>query len=287
MFEFYSYLLFHTHIHAHYFFQAIEALVSHEDTAWIVVPLVVDASTAPDLQAIKLSGNFHGGDTGNYDQCHGVLSSVGFHHCLAGSTNLEHSLGVVSSPFAGLCVPQVCSYTELQDSLFSQGLHQIIHDFNKYPQNVSEGAFEQGNRYLYVIKETLAVASYLRTGFTCGDHAYPDMEQNHFAFIVMCALLSLVMAAIVSSLSRYVKKLSTTPQSPLNKSDESYQMNEHDLKTLEVERPAAMASSTSWEIFESTFNFRQNAIKIIFTVNNDERGNYRAFDALRVLSILW
>jgi hypothetical protein len=247
----------------------------------------VDASTAPDLQAIKLSGNFHGGDTGNYDQCHGVLSSVGFHHCLAGSTNLEHSLGVVSSPFAGLCVPQVCSYTELQDSLFSQGLHQIIHDYYKYPQNVSEGAFEQGSRYLYVIKETLAVASYLHTGFTCGDHAYPDMQQNHFAFIVMSALLSLVMAAIVSSLSRYVKKLSTTtPQLPLNKSYESYQMNEHGLKTKEEEGPTAIAS-TSWEIFESAFNFRQNAIKIIFTVNNDERGNYRAFDALRVLSILW
>ena len=93
------------------------------------MPLLVDASSSPNLEAIKILQFAHGGDVGNYDACRS-LRTRGFHHCLGGSTDAAGIAGVVLSPFGGLCVPDACGPLELGDPALRGGLALLARDAN-------------------------------------------------------------------------------------------------------------------------------------------------------------
>ena len=80
---------------------AIQALSEDGAKVSSVVVNAYDASSSLKFEAVKRLSFFHGGDTGNYDQCEWM--TPGFHHCLVGSTDRQ-GLGETGSP--GLHLPR-------------------------------------------------------------------------------------------------------------------------------------------------------------------------------------
>ena len=166
-----------------------------------ILPLLSDSSSTVDLEAVKLLQVFHGGDTGNYDQCTEMMTN--FHHCLAGSTDRRWTIGMVVSPFAGICVPDTCWPAELQSSEMQNYIATLAGTVQGSPLSISPGQV-QAMRYLQTINETLSAVNYLNTGITCGNHAYERtyQEVGSSAWWTASALCFFVAAAILSVVVR-------------------------------------------------------------------------------------
>ena len=175
-------------------------LSESNSTALRVVPLLIDSSTAINLEAVKLLQVFHGGDTGNFDQCSGMIP--GFHHCLAGSTDRNWTPGVIISPFAGMCVPDTCGPAELQNSDLDAHIEALLK--SKSGWKLSKMGRKQVDNYLSTIKQTLAAADYLQTGITCGSHAFPATYRvaGSSDWNIAVALYLFLIAAIISVVVR-------------------------------------------------------------------------------------
>jgi len=143
----------------------------------------------------------HGGETGNYDQCHGALRPQGYHHCLAGSTDAQGTRGVSFSPFAGLCVPKQCGPRELGDPALVTGLAELTAAAS-VDVSLSAAARGQAVGFLANLNEATAAASFLNSGFTCGDHRWSPMRESPAALATVSSLLLLAVVGLGAALAR-------------------------------------------------------------------------------------
>lgn len=143
----------------------------------------------------------HGGETGNYDRCHGALRPQGYHHCLAGSTDVQGTPGVSFSPFAGLCVPKQCGPRELGDPALATGLVELTAAAS-VDLALSAAARGQAVGFLANLNEATAAASFLNSGFTCGDHRWSPMRESPAALATVSSLLLLAVVGLGAALAR-------------------------------------------------------------------------------------
>jgi hypothetical protein len=300
----------------------LDALLESNSVATVTVPLLSDSSSAVNLEAVKLLRVFHGGDTGNFDQCTEMMGG-GFHHCLAGSTDRNWTIGVIVSPFAGICVPSACGPAELQGHLLQGHITGLVNSLRGDSSLGSLGK-TQVMRYLRTVNETLSIADYLDTRMTCGNHTYPPTYEDvgSSAWATAVALAFFVAAAAVSVVVRaYGPRWCSNAQhrEPGGVSGQHEQaMNARAQQTASrygaVDADDMVAPDRTdgtlplkddaqppnpGEGFEGkdsdgdyggvllrAFDFGVN-FKRLFTVDDGNRGEFRALDGLRVLSILW
>ena len=114
---------------------------------------------------------------------------------------MQGTPGVSFSPFAGLCVPKQCGPRELGDPVLATGLAELTAAAS-VDLALSAVARGQAVGFLANLNEATAAASFLKSGFTCGDHRWSPMRESPAALATVSSLLLLAVVGLGAALAR-------------------------------------------------------------------------------------